>query len=312
MGGPGKIPVPHVKHPEEEGGEGNWLVSYADMMTLLVGFFVILLSFSSVDQGKMEEMKKSLTLEFGGVYQIPYGELADHIREQLKKMGLGDQFIIKQTESGIEISFMGAVFFETGSADIKSEGRALLDRLIDTVRAEGQRSPPPPLPPGAAAKADRDPFGFAVTVEGHTDDVPIGSGGLIRSNWELSSLRACRVLEVFGDSGFAKDKLTAVGYGETRPVVPNRDPSGVPIPANRSQNRRVVIKLQKQDPLVPQAAPGAQGAASADPGASAGAQGPAPAEQEGAPAAAQGPAPASDAVTALPAAGAAAEKETSE
>jgi chemotaxis protein MotB len=64
-----------TKHPahSEEGGEGNWLVSYADMMTLLVGFFIILNSFSVIDDEKFEDARKQLTLQFGGTYQIPYG-----------------------------------------------------------------------------------------------------------------------------------------------------------------------------------------------------------------------------------------------
>jgi chemotaxis protein MotB len=94
--GHASLEAPHKPH-EEEGGEG-WLVSYADMMTLLVGFFVILLSFSTVDHKKFEEIKKSATKEFGGSYQVPYGDVADRIRESLKKLGIGDQFTIKTTD----------------------------------------------------------------------------------------------------------------------------------------------------------------------------------------------------------------------
>jgi chemotaxis protein MotB len=228
------VPVPPVHAAEE--GEGSWLVSYADMMTLLVGFFVILLSFSTVDEKKFEEIKKAATREFGGTYQTPYGNISDRIRTELDKLGLGKQFVIMQSSGGVEISFLGTVFFSTGSADLKPEGSLLLAKLIPIIKSETDK--------------------FNITVEGYTDDVPISKGLQYRTNWELSSVRSCRVLQVFEDAGFQKEFLTAVGYGETRPIVPNRDSAGNAIPRNQDQNRRVVVKLVKRaEQLVTPAAP---------------------------------------------------------
>ncbi len=218
-------------HVEEESGEGNWLVSYADMMTLLVGFFVILLSFSTMDPEKFEEARKSITAEFGGTYQVPYSDLAERIREAIKKLGIGDQLIIKVSDAGLEISFRGTVFFDTGSADLKPEATPVLDSLIQALHA--------------------DENVLDITVEGHTDDVPVVHGKLFRNNWELSSLRACRVLESFIGAGISKDRLTAVGYGEARPLVPNRDATDTALPDNQSQNRRVVIRaVRHADPVI--------------------------------------------------------------
>lgn len=223
-------------HAAEEHGEGNWLVSYADMMTLLVGFFVILLSFSTMDPEKFEEARKSITAEFGGTYQVPYSDLADRIREAIKKLGIGDQLIIKISDAGLEISFRGTVFFDTGSVDLKAEAKPVLDNLLQALNAE-QNS-------------------LDITVEGHTDDVPIVHGKLYRNNWELSSLRACRVLESFINAGIPKDRLTAVGYGEARPLVPNRDASNESIPENQAQNRRVVIRaIRHAEPVIVKADP---------------------------------------------------------
>lgn len=213
-------------HEEAEG----WLISYADMMTLLVGFFVILLSFAKVDDEKFEDVKKAAAKQFGGIYQIPFGELANRLKAMLEKQGLGNQFVIKQTSLGVNISFFGAVFFETGSADIKPDGRNLLDKLIPLMKAEAKD--------------------FQVVVEGHTDDVPLSSNGHFKTNWELSGTRASRVINVFETFGYPKSVLTAVGYGEARPIVPNRSPEGAPIEANRAQNRRVVIKLIKPNEKV--------------------------------------------------------------
>jgi chemotaxis protein MotB len=228
-------PAPHRTHAagahaghkaHEEEGEGNWLVSYADMMTLLVGFFVILLSFSTVDQEKLDKAKLSITKEFGGSYKVPYADMAERIKAALDKLGLGDQFIVKQTPSGVDISFQGTVFFNSGSADIKPEARALVNELIPVVKQESQN--------------------FDITIEGHTDDVPLSGGQFIKNNWELSSLRACRVLDAFFAHGFDQKHMTAIGYGEARPIAPNRDAEGNPLPENQSQNRRVVIKLTQR------------------------------------------------------------------
>ena len=210
------------EHVEE--GEA-WLISYADLMTLLVGFFVILLSFSSTDQEKLEGLKRAITQEFGGSYQVPFGDMADRLRDQLKNLGVGDQFLVKTNDRGVEISFYGTIFFNLGSADLKEEGSTLLKQLIPVIKAEAHD--------------------FSVVVEGHTDDVPITNGKIFKNNWELSSVRACRVLETFEANGFPKSILTALGYGDARPAVPNRDAEGVAIPVNQSQNRRVVIKLIK-------------------------------------------------------------------
>lgn len=209
----------------EEGGEGNWLVSYADMMTLLVGFFVILMSFSKVDEEKFDEVRKAAAYQFGGTYEIPFGEVADRVREELKKLGLSNQFSIKQTSLGVDISLLGAVFFNLGSADLKPEAQEIMRQFVPVVIQQATD--------------------FDVIVEGHTDDNPIVPGNQIRSNWELSGMRAARVLESFLVNGIRKDRLTSVGYGDARPVVPNRDSAGNAIAENQSQNRRVVIKLVK-------------------------------------------------------------------
>ena len=123
-------------HGGEEGGEGNWLVSYADMMTLLVGFFVILLSFSSVDQEKFDEARRAITQEFGGTYTVPYKELADKIKDAIKKMGIGDQLLLKVSDAGVEIAFRGTVLFESGSADLKEEATPILQHLIEAIKTD--------------------------------------------------------------------------------------------------------------------------------------------------------------------------------
>jgi chemotaxis protein MotB len=214
------------RHDMHEDGDGNWLVSYADLMTLLVGFFLILQSFSTIDPEKFEQIKRATTMIFGGEYQVPYSELADTLQKEINKAGYGDQVVIKQTDAGVDISFRGALFFDLGSADLKPEALTVLGKIIPVLFTQAKD--------------------FHFLIEGHTDDIPIASG-IFRNNWELSSMRACRVLGMFEDRGFSRERLKAVGFADTRPVVPNRDSNGAAIPTNQSQNRRVVIKVLKKD-----------------------------------------------------------------
>ena len=198
--------------------ESAWLVSYADMMTLIVGFFAILLASSKIDPAKFELVKKETTQLFGGQYQIPFKGLSDDMKKIVASSGLSDQIRFQQTEDGVAITFQGAMFFESGAVDLRAEAVTLLTRLAPIIKTKAK---------------DLD-----ILIEGHTDDVPISSSRF-PSNWELSSMRACSVLRLFLENGFDAERLKAIGLGSTQPVVPNGDE------ASRSQNRRVVIRLMK-------------------------------------------------------------------
>jgi chemotaxis protein MotB len=88
--------------------------------------------------------------------------------------------------------------------------------------------------------------GYHITIEGHTDDTPINTIQF-QSNWELSTARAAAVVRYFLEQGIGADKLTAAGYADTYPIAPNRSADGTVIPDNQAKNRRVVIKLEKID-----------------------------------------------------------------
>ena len=204
-----------------DGGEGSWLISYADMMTLLVGFFALLLSFSKIDSAQYEKIKRETTKVFGGEYVVPFEKLTTNIKGVVIKSGVTDQVYFTENDSGIEMSFRGALFFDSGSFDLRPQAKQLLDNLIPQISLEAK--------------------GFAIVIEGHTDNVPLGHKRL--TNWELSSLRACTVLRLFESRGFPRERMKAIGWGDTRPIMPNNDKNGVGIIANQAQNRRVVLKI---------------------------------------------------------------------
>lgn len=219
-----KKPSAEGEGGNEDGGDGNWIVSYADMMTLLCVFFIIMFSLSKIDPKKIEEAKRD-TVEFmGGKYSVPYEGMVEKIRKVLIEKNLEKQVQVDSDETGVSIIFRGTVFFESGSASILDDGKDILMKLSDVIKKEAPN--------------------FKIVVEGHTDDVPIVSP-TFPSNWELSAARASSVIRLFEVLGFKRDLLTAVGYSDTRPVAPNLDEKGVPIPNNRATNRRVVIKVLK-------------------------------------------------------------------
>jgi chemotaxis protein MotB len=214
----------HLSANEEN--QESWLISYADLMTLLVGFFVMMQSFSKIDERKLEEMKQETSKVFGGEYKIPFAKLSDTLKQKVKEQGLTNQVIFETSESGVTITFRGALFFDSGSTVLKPEAKSLINNIIPSIMDQAK--------------------GFGIVVEGHTDNLAVSKGSVLASNWELSSVRACTVLRLFEAAGFDNKKLKALGWGDTHPVVPNQDANGESISLNQAQNRRVVIKVLKQ------------------------------------------------------------------
>ncbi|NDG84610.1 MAG: hypothetical protein EBX52_06180 [Proteobacteria bacterium] len=204
--------------------ESNWLVSYADMMTLLFGFFVLMYSFSRVDPKKFEIVRKDVARYFGGQIKInpTVKKLEEEVQDQISAAGIDKRTVVVARDSELELRFNGSLHFIPGTAKLDEESTFILSKLIDTIKRN--------------VKAD------SVSVEGHTDDSPISTPAF-PSNWELSASRASTVVREFEKFGFDAVKLTAKGFGSSRPVVPNRDSRGEPIPENQETNRRVIVNV---------------------------------------------------------------------
>jgi chemotaxis protein MotB len=191
-----------------------WLISYADLLTLLIGFFVLLLAASGVKTARFERIAAAIS----GSAPPPLESLRGKVDELIARAALGDRVRTREDAEGLGIEFKDALLFPSGSADVRPEGRAVVDEVAKLVRE---------LP------------GRPVIVEGHTDDVPIHTPEF-RSNWELSAQRAINVLEALEASGVERGRVSARGYAETRPL-----PGGeLPLEQQRSANRRVVIRVE--------------------------------------------------------------------
>ncbi len=209
---------------KEDDGEGNWLVSYADLMTLLFGFFVLLSAFSTPDAGKLEQLKQATSEYLGTKYTKPFEQLESDVRNVVSDINLDQEIAITQDAEGVKITSKGTVFFDSGSAQLKPSAQQLMENLAKILAEKSQ--------------------GFRIIVEGHTDDVPIATKQF-PSNWELSSARAGSVVRLLESKGIPSDMLRPVGLAHTEPVLPNRTPAGESIPKNQAENRRIVIQIRK-------------------------------------------------------------------
>jgi len=210
------------EHHDEEESEELWLISYADLMTLLMAFFALLLSFSTFDLEKVEQVKQKAAEQYGGEYDKPHEQLQEDIKQVIVEEDLGEFAQIEKHPLGVVISLQGSVLFNSGSVRFKASTKSVLSKLIGIVKTEAN--------------------GYNLIIEGHTDDAPISSN-LIKSNWELSALRASTLARAFTSVGFDKNRIKVSGYADSKPVVPNRNPAGEPLINNRAKNRRVVLKV---------------------------------------------------------------------
>jgi len=233
------------KCPEEKkGGAPGWMVTYGDMMSLLLTFFVLLVSMSSIQESKFKQALGSLlgalgvmrfdksAIEFDRLpipnrYKNELRRLRNEVRlfrNYLKIHALESAITVKETDEGMLIRLTGPFLFASGSDEISQEGRDVLKvvaKLLSTTTAP-------------------------VRIEGHTDNLPV-KRGRFRSNWELSTARAIAVLKFLNNNGIPGTRLSAAGYGEFKPIVPNDNAE------NRKRNRRVEIYVDFKDAIMKKA-----------------------------------------------------------
>lgn len=246
------------KRPEEHENHERWLVSYADFITLLFAFFVVMYALSSINEGKYRVLADSLNNAFrneatpqaGQVMLITQGAPPLPV-PVAKPVQASDAVKVQQRDKmrnmAKEIMEVLAPLVKQGKVRVLETSRGVTVEINDSVLfAPGQASLEPlsinALQAVALVVALTD---FPITIEGHTDNVPIKTP-VFPSNWELSAVRATTVLRLFVESGVAPERLTAIGYGEQRPVESNDTVEG------RARNRRVTILIDSYVPETPQ------------------------------------------------------------
>jgi chemotaxis protein MotB len=214
------IPKQEIKGEEPE----DWLTTYADAITLLMAFFVMLLSVSKIDVAKYEQVAMGITKEIGGSAIVTTNQLIKlDLQDVIYSMQADQAVNVGTDDRGVVLELASSAFYKPGSADIRDEASPVLEGIGRTLLAPRYN-------------------GFLVEVEGHTDDEPI-STARFPSNWELSAGRATRVVRFLAEQGMSTERLKATGYADTRPKLPNRDAEGTAIRENQAANRRVIIRL---------------------------------------------------------------------
>ena len=236
----------------------RWLVSYADFITLLFAFFVVMYALSSVSEGKYRVLSDALVTAFGskaiervapaaqpqvlplplpprrivrppGVQDRQRG-VQDRQREQMRGMAQSilkvldalvrdGQVKVTQSSRGISVEINASLLFASGQAKLRADSDRVLQRVAQVLATGDQ----------------------GIEVEGYSDDTPI-STAQFPSNWELSAARASSVVRLFIDSGVAAARLSVVGYGPNRPVASNDTAAG------RARNRRVTVMILAETP----------------------------------------------------------------
>lgn len=250
---------------DEEENLDRWLVSYADFITLLFAFFVVMYAVSSLNEGKYKEVTNSLIAAFKNVPRslepIQVGEVsrdnkndvidvsthkdastsaggegaasdesnqagannsfrekADNIEESMMELIQMDEVTLRRSDKWLEVEINTRILFSSGDAQLFESAAPVLQKVAGILA----------------------PYPNPINVEGFTDNIPI-STTQYASNWELSAARAASVVHLFSKAGVEPGRMSAIAYGEFRPIGDNSTVKG------RLKNRRVVIAILADD-----------------------------------------------------------------
>ena len=249
-----KEPDPANQNDDEEDecdckeGAPAWVVTFADLVTLLMVFFILLFAMGSIEDEKWRLVKESLRSalgsesipeegtrqgldvisaklreesidavdEVGAMVAKEIEEIASEVEEFVYKNKLAGQIQVSSDERGAIITVSDIVLFSPGTAKMSLKGSQVIKQVFELLNQ----------------------FNYKVKIEGHTDDSPIHTERF-PSNWELSASRAAEVARMFVESGFSPENLSIEGLAQFRPKVPNTSQ------INRTTNRRIEIVYQR-------------------------------------------------------------------
>lgn len=229
---PGLAQFEHDEYLEND--KDRYLITYADLITLLLGLFIILYAMSNIDMEKYEATVNTFGDIFGTSGNITSGNvktieatpeynqnfksapsLMNRLEQVISENGYGAAVKLIQNERGITVSILDDILFASGKAELNIDSKNVLNKLSNVIRT---------IPND-------------LRIEGHTDNIPITSN-VYPSNWHLSVARATNTAYyLMNEERIPQGRVSIVGYSEFQPVVPNDTPEG------RAQNRRVDIVI---------------------------------------------------------------------
>lgn len=240
-----------------EEGAPAWMATFGDMMSLLLTFFVLLLSFATMDVIKFRQMVGSLKMAFGSsedatnffpvmaptpvdfgskpsspqlqILDLPTGSpgrgrdarMLSAVERMVAEKNLSSLVEVENQDRGVVLRVKGEVLFDPASDRLRPESFVFLEEIVRLARS----------------------FPNTISIEGHTDDQPIKGSTQFPTNWHLSTARAISTLRYFSEvAGIDANRLAAAGYAHTRPLVPNDTPE------HRATNRRVEFVFLHEGP----------------------------------------------------------------
>ncbi|MCZ8523581.1 MULTISPECIES: flagellar motor protein MotB [Paenibacillus] len=244
------------KQETPPGSHDRWLITYADLITLLLIFFVVMYSMSKVDLDKYDDLSDALRSEFkrsdsvleggSGIVgsnpsiggrddartqleregqlrrDLQFKQMVDQMQSYIEANNLQAQMTTANTSRGVTFTLNDLFLFDLGKADLKPEAKPVLEKLSSLFSQ----------------------LDATISIEGHTDNLPLATGSVYVDNWGLSGARSLSVLRYFlYDTQLDPEKFVSASYAHTRPVAENTTAE------NRAKNRRVEIVVLREEPV---------------------------------------------------------------
>jgi len=211
-----------MQFDNDDDGDG-WLVGYADMMTLIACFFILMMAFANYEPVGFQKKAEELSKHFRKDKYKSSQTKAKFMEEEIARHPvLPKKLKISVKDSIMKIVFSGSAIFENGQYRLNTESLKTIDSLIDILKTTNPH--------------------YRILVEGHADD-DLENSKIIKSNWEVAALRATSIIERFEFFGFPRDNITAISKGDTQPLINSIDKEGNRVEKMAMMNRRAVIMV---------------------------------------------------------------------
>jgi chemotaxis protein MotB len=212
-----------IKKFQRKKDEGLWLMSFSDMSLILMSFFILQLSFSTVNQQKADVIREAVQNKKYSAQKDSMTAVTQRIQNEIKRLNLTHSAQVSLDPTGVLVEFKDGLLFAVGSADGNPQFSNVVGQVMKVIASA--------------------PNLYQIKIEGHTDDVPIKSAKYA-SNWELSASRGISLMRQFAVRGVREDRMSVQAYAHTKPKRSVTGLKGKDLEFARAANRRVVIRIE--------------------------------------------------------------------
>lgn len=200
-------------------GNEGWLTSYADLITNLLIFFMLIVTASEIQVGKLESIASSFNTQTTPK-SLNHAEKV--LKEEVQRQNLTKQVDVQLTPAGLELSFNSGLTFSSGGSEILPQMISPLKKVLEMLLPFSDR--------------------YRFAIEGHTDEIPLSNEAAFKSNWDLAAARALQVRSYLEAVGVPKNKMRIEAYADTKPL-PDKEVEGLSQEQILAKHRRVILRL---------------------------------------------------------------------